>query len=45
MTDDAAWRAAVENSQAAARERSSFSAIRALLTRHMEAGKNHESNG
>jgi hypothetical protein len=37
MTDAAAWRAAVESSQNAARERLSFSAIRALLTRHMEA--------
>ena len=45
MTDDTAWHAAVENSQTAARERLSFSAIRALLTRQMETSKDHGSHG
>jgi hypothetical protein len=39
LTDDRAWLQAVENSQAVARERLSFAAVRALITRRMEEGK------
>lgn len=37
MTDDHAWRRAVENSQALAKEHLSFPAVRALITARMEA--------
>jgi len=37
MTDDDAWRGAVEDSQKIARERLSFSALRALLTSRMNS--------